>query len=307
MLRRHFLASALGTAALPLRAAGGPLIDTHIHLFEPDVFPYHALATYKPPAQPLGEYLAFAKQAGIAHTILVHPEPYQDDHRYLEHCFAAESPKGFFKGTCLFEPQDQGTGKRMAELMKRHPGRIVALRMHEMSEPGKPFSCACESDSPIKNRDLADASVKGTWKAAADLGLAMQMHFLPHHATAIGKLAAQFRGMPVILDHMGRAGMGTPAAFDEVLKLAKLPKVYFKFSGVGYSSKQKPPFADAATYVRRAFDAFGAERILWGGLGHDMDQFRQAQAIFDYHFAFATEEQRAMIRGGNAAKLFGFA
>jgi len=306
MLRRHFLAAS-GAAALPLPAAGGPLIDTHIHLFEPDIFPYHALAPYRPPAQPLGEYLAFVKQAGITHTILVHPEPYQDDHRYLEHCFAAESPKGFFKGTCLFEPQDERTGKRMGELMKRHPGRIVALRMHVMNEPGKPFTCTCEGDTPIKNRDLNDSVVKATWKAAADLGLCMQMHFLPHHAAAIGKLAGQFRGMPVVLDHMGRAGMGAPEAFEEILKLARLPKVYFKFSGVGYSSKQKPPYADAATYVRRAFEAFGPERILWGGLGHDMGGFRQAKAVFDHHFGFATEAQREMIRGGNAARLFGFA
>lgn len=306
MLRRNFLAAS-GAAALPICAAGGPLIDTHIHLFEPEVFPYHASAPYRPPAQPLGEYLAFVKQAGISHTILVHPEPYQDDHRYLEHCLAAESPKGFFKGTCLFEPQDERTGKRMGELVKKYPGRIVALRMHEMNEPGKPFTCTCEGDTPIKNRDLSDPIVKATWKASADLGLCMQMHFLPHHATAIGKLADQFRGMPVILDHMGRAGMGTAAAFEEVLKLARFPKVYFKFSGVGYSSKQKPPHADAATYVRRAFDAFGAERILWGGLGHNMDGFRQARATFDHHFAFATEAQRDMIRGGNAAKLFGFA
>lgn len=306
MLRRHFLAAS-SVATLPVCAANGPLIDTHIHLFEPEVFPYHANAPYRPPAQPLGEYLAFVKQAGITHTTLVHPEPYQDDHRYLEHCFAAESPKGFFKGTCLFEPQDERTGKRMGELVKRYPGRIVALRMHEMNEPGKPFTCACEGDTPIKNRDLSDPIVKATWKAAADLGVCMQMHFLPHHATAIGKLAGEFRGMPVILDHMGRAGMGTPAAFEEVLKLARFPKVYFKFSGVGYSSKQKPPHADAATYVRRAFEAFGPERILWGGLGHDMDGFRQAQAIFDHHFAFATEAQRNMIRGGNAVKLFRFA
>jgi predicted TIM-barrel fold metal-dependent hydrolase len=305
MLRRQFLAAA-SAAAFPLRAAGGPIIDTHIHLFEPDLFPYHALAPYKPTAQPLGEYLAFVKHAGIRHTILVHPEPYQDDHRYLEHCFAAESPKGFFKGTCLFEPQDQSAGKRIAELMKRNPGRIVAMRMHEMSEPGKPFACACESDSPIKNRDLNDRDVRNTWKACADLGIAMQMHFLPHHAPAIGKLAAQFPAMPVILDHMGRAGQGTPQAADEVLKLSKLPKVYFKFSAVSSASKQKPPHADAAPFVRRAFDAFGAERILWGGLGHDMDQFKVAQSVFDYHFAFATEAERAMIRGGNAAKLFGF-
>jgi L-fuconolactonase len=134
----------------------------------------------------------------------------------------------------------------------------------------------------------------------------MQMHFLPHHAPAIGKLAAQFSSMPIILDHMGRAGQGTPQDAEEVLKLSKLPKVYFKFSSVVSASKQKPPYSDAAPLVRRAFDAFGAERILWGGLGHDMDQFKEAQATFEYHFAFATEAQRALIRGGNAAKLFHF-
>ena len=66
----------------------GIVIDTHIHLFEPGRFPYHASAVYKPAALPLDAYSLFVKEAGIGHTIIVHPEPYQDDHRYLEYCFA---------------------------------------------------------------------------------------------------------------------------------------------------------------------------------------------------------------------------
>jgi len=305
MLRREFLAGMAGAAALP-GAAGTPLIETHVHIFDPELYPYHKLAPYKAPASTLKDYLKFAKAAGIDHTLIVHPEPYQDDHSHLEYCFANEGTPGFFKGTCLFDPQDPATAKRMTELVKKLPKRIVALRIHEQGKPGESYSCICDGEGPIKDRDLSDPVVRSSWKAAVDLGLAVQMHFLPHHAPSIYKIASEFRSGPVILDHMGRAGMGKPEDFDEVVKLAKLPKAYFKFSGVRYSSKQDVPYADAAPYVRRAFEAFGPERILWGGLGHNMAEHEAAKKVFDHHFAFTTEEQRAMVRGKNAARLFGW-
>jgi predicted TIM-barrel fold metal-dependent hydrolase len=232
----------------------------------------------------------------------VHPEPYQDDHRYLDYCLTHESPKGLFKGTCLFDPLDPKTPGRMKELSKRHPGRIVALRIHEMNGPGKPS----EKGGAIKNRDMRDPAMKTAWRAAGDLGMAIQMHFLPHHSAEISALAGEFRDVAVILDHMGRAGQGSEADTVELLKLSRHPRVYFKFSGVGYSSKQKAPFADAKPLVRRALEAFGAERILWGGLGHSMKEFEAASQVFNFMFDFAPEEARGKIRGLNAAKLFHF-
>ncbi len=290
---------------LPLAAAAaesGPVIDTHIHLFDPAVFPYHRQATYKPEAAPLEPYLGFVKQAGIAHTIIVHPEPYQDDHRYLEHCFAHESPARLFKGTCLFDPLDGRTPVRMRELARRHRGRIVAMRIHAMNPPGE----APRKRGPIKNRDLRDAGMKAVWREAGRLGMCVQMHFLPHHSEEIAALAGEFKDVPVILDHMGRAGMGGPEGFEAVLRLADHPLTFFKFSGVGYSSKEKAPYKDVQGFVKRAFDAFGAERILWGGLGQTMEAYRNARSLFDFQFAFASEGDRARIRGGNAKRLFRF-
>jgi predicted TIM-barrel fold metal-dependent hydrolase len=299
--RRACLQAA--TAAL-LKAArpAGLLIDTHVHLFDPQRFPYAPNATYKPPAQPLEPYSEFVRQARLDHTIIVHPEPYQDDHRYLEYCFQHEPSPGYFKGTCLFDPIAPDTPARMEALVKKHANRIVALRIHENHPPGTPPT----TSGAIRDRDMKSAAMRETWRKAHALGIAIQMHFIPFYAPQIGALAEQFPQMPVILDHLARSGQGTPAEYDQVLKLARLPRVYMKFSGVTYSSKAGYPFRDVQPLVRRTYDAFGADRMVWGGLGMDMAAFEKNAAMFDEMFAFASAADRAKIRGQNAARLFKF-
>jgi predicted TIM-barrel fold metal-dependent hydrolase len=302
--RRSFLAAAGAVVAAARPRPDGLLIDTHIHLFAADQrrFPYHPNATYKPPSQDLEPYKRFVREQKIDHGVLVHPEPYQDDHSYLEYCFSREPWAGFFKGTCLFDPIDPKTPERMEALVKRNPGRIVALRIHAMAERGAPPT----TSGAIKNRDLRDPKVKVVWRKAADLGLAIQLHFLPYFAPQIEALASELRGVPVILDHLGRAGMGTKADYRAVLELARLPKTYMKFSGVRYSSKQEPPYLDAQPIVKQAFEHFGPDRMIWGGLGYDRAAFEQNVRTFDALLDFASEEDKAKIRGLTAKKLFGF-
>ena len=301
LTRRNLLltAPALLGAARPT----GLLIDTHIHLFDPAKFPYSPNATYKPPPQPLDEYVKFAREIRLDHTVIVHPEPYQDDHRYLEHCFSHEPSPGFFKGTCLFDPLQPDTPSRMAQLTKRWPGRIVALRIHQNRKAGEP---AWPPAKPIRERDMDAPAMKSTWRAAADLGLAIQMHFTPNHAPSIGRLAREFRETAVVLDHLARAGEGTPAEYDNVLALARLPRTIMKFSGWTYSSKEPPPHRDIAPLVKRIFDAFGPDRMIWGGLGHNSKQFENAVAVFETAFAFASADDKAKIRGLTARRLFRF-
>ncbi len=303
--RRNLLLAA--AAAPAIRAAERPagiLIDTHIHLFASDQarFPFHPNATYKPAAEPLESYIDFIRQSRIDHAIIVHPEPYQDDHRYLEYCFENEPSRGFFKGTCLFDPLAAETPARMAALVKKHPGRIVALRVHETQDAKLPPS----TGPAIRDRDLRSPAMLTTWKKAHDLGLAIQMHFIPGYAQRIREIAGQLKNMPVVLDHLGRAGQGTAAEYDYVLRLSELPRVFMKFSGVNYSSKEKHPFRDVQPVARRIYQAFGPDRIIWGGLGMNMPQFQQQIEVFEQMFAFAPEADRARIRGLNAKQLYHF-
>lgn len=299
------MATALADASSPPWRPQGTLIESHIHLFagDPARFPYNS-ASYKPRTAPVEEYVKFARVAQINHAVIVHPEPYQDDHRYLEYCLAHEPSPGFFKGTCLFDPIDPETPKRMQALVRRNPGRIVALRIHEIHPAGTPST----TTGLIRDRSLEDPQMAVTWRAAHELGLAIQIHCIPRYAVPIGELAAKFRDTPVILDHLARPGQGTPEEYEQVLKLAGHPRVYMKFSSTGVASASKEPFPhpDAKPLVKRVYEAFGADKIIWGELGGNMAEFQQAVQLFDLMFDFAPEPERARIRGLTAQRLFAF-
>jgi predicted TIM-barrel fold metal-dependent hydrolase len=278
-------ARVLGAAAEP------PTIETHVHLFDPARVPYAADAPYKPPSYTLENHLKLVDAIGLMHSIIVHPEPYQDDHRYLEYCFAHEPRPGYFKGTCLFDPLRQDTPQRMRALAERWPKRIVALRIHEMS-------MTPETGGPIRNRDMKDPRMLACWRAVASMGMAVQMHFIPAQARNIRTLAAKFPETTVILDHMGRPGQGTPPEYEEVLKLAELPRVLLKYSSwEAYKG-------DLGALTRRLYQTFGPRRMIWGTIGNTPEEFRKQSARFEELLAFAPVADRAAIRGGNAERLF---
>jgi len=265
-------------------------------------FPFAQGRTSRP--LPVEQYSKFAVEAGISHTVIVSPEPYQDDMRYLEYALTRGPSEGFFKGTCLFDPIDPETPKRLEALVKRNSGRIASLRIHELHPAGTPST----TTGAIRDRDLKDPRMETTWRATHELGLSMLIQLIPHYAPQIGDLAAKFREMPVILDHLARPGQGTAEEYEQVLKLAQIPRVYMKFSGTGVGSASKQPFPheDAKPLVKRVYEAFGADRMIWGELGATMAQFDQAVQLFDSMFDFAPEPERAKIRGLTSQKLFAF-
>src|SRR5580692_11683117 len=233
--RREWIAGTLLAAGARAARPPGVLIESHVHLFsdDPASFPFSAGRTSRP--APVEQYVKFAQEAGINHTVIVSPEPYQDDMRYLEYCLTRGPSEGFFKGACLFDPIDPETPKRLRALVRRNPGRIVALRIHELHPAGTPAT----TTGAIRDRDLKDPRMEATWRATHELGLSILVQLIPHYAPQIGALAAKFREMPVVLDHLARPGQGTAAEFEQVLKLAEIPRVYMKFSGTGVASASK--------------------------------------------------------------------
>jgi hypothetical protein len=169
--RRHFLqTSSLAAAATLANAQNNTplIIDTHLHCFagnNDSRFPYHPRGPYQPAAKASPEQLLNCMDgAGVNYAIVVHPEPYQDDHRYLEHCL--EVGKGRLKGVCLVFADQPKSMAQLPALAKR--GDIVAVRVHAYA--------------PDRLPPFGKPTLRALWKQASDLGLAVQIHLEPRYA-----------------------------------------------------------------------------------------------------------------------------
>ncbi|HVL12274.1 MAG TPA: amidohydrolase family protein [Gemmata sp.] len=291
--RREFLAT-IPAAAGVVRAAPdrAPVVDTHLHCFagkDERRFPYHENAPYKPDDAATPEHLlGCMKDAGVDYAVVVHPEPYQDDHRYLEHCLSVG--KGKLKGTCLFFADRPDAPAKLKELAKKVP--LVAARVHAYN--------------PDRLPPFGKPELKALWKAAADVGLAVQLHFEPRYASGFTPYIKDFKDTRVFVDHLGRPFQGTAKEYAEVLAWAKFDHVVMKLSSV--PNRNAYPHRDPQPVVKQLTDAFGADRLMHGG-GYSATatgkSYRAERDRVAGLLAHLTAADRDKVFGGTAARLMG--
>lgn len=265
------------------------IVDWGAHMFSRDQrrFPFHPQATYKPDISqllddPLAAYLNYMRREQIDRAVLVQPEPYGDDHGLLLECLAREPER--LRGASLFYPKDLDAPRKLAELVERDP-RIVAVRFH--AHRGK--------ESYLGS--FADDGVRALWRAAAELGLVVELHIGPNYAADAATAIAAYASVPVLIDHLAEPHMGSPVEYAEVLGLARFDNVYMKISGLSHISVDAPLYRDVKRFTRLVADTFGPKRLVWG---NDLPQVVDAQLD---HFSTA---ERDLVKGGNLAALLGF-
>jgi predicted TIM-barrel fold metal-dependent hydrolase len=276
------------------REKKSPLVDTHLHCFagkDDKRFPYHPRGPYQPPEAATPEHLlACMRDGGIDYAIVVHPEPYQDDHRYLEHCLKVGGGK--LKGTLLLFADRPDSIKRMGELAKKLP--VVTVRIHAYA--------------PERLPPFGKPELKAFWRAAAENGLAVQLHFEPRYAAGFEPLIKEFADTTVIIDHLGRPFQGTPADYDAVVAWSKYPNTVMKISSL--PEERMYPHRKIEPILKQLSTAFGAERLIYGG-GFNGPQttgktyraaFEHARALLSHLSA----DEQAQLFGDNAARLFKF-
>lgn len=307
MNRRQFLKSG-GIALAGLHAAGfteaapdvasvpTPVVDTHLHCFagkDDASFPYHAHAPYRPEKPSSPEHLLKCMDgAGVNFAVVVHPEPYQDDHRYLQHCLAVGG--GRLKGTCLFFAGADDSLAAMAALKGKLGGKLVAARVHAYS--------------PDRLPPFGKPELRALWRQATELGLMMQLHFEPRYAPGFEGLIEEFKDTRVIIDHLGRPMQGTPEEHARVVKWSRFPNTVMKIAALPDANQY--PHRDVRPIVRQLTDAFGTDRMICGGgFGDDAtpETYRAYRERVRGLLSHLSEADQAKIFGATAVKLFGFA
>jgi predicted TIM-barrel fold metal-dependent hydrolase len=282
--RRNFLKTACALGALPASRLleASPVIEWNAHIFSRDLskYPFHQKATYQPTASnysddPLGVYLERMRDSQIDKAVIVHPEPYGDDHRLIQDCLRKEPNK--LRGTTLFFPSDPHAPAKLEKLVKEEP-RFIATRFH--AHRGKTSYLNSFSEEGVVN----------LWKKCLDLDLFVELHIGPDYGEQVAAQLRKFPQTKVLIDHLAEPQWGSAVEFADILDLAQFPNVYMKLSGLGHFAKDQPLFESARSFTKRVIQEFGPEKTVWGS---------GSPAIVDTHMADYSERDRAKVKGGN--------
>jgi L-fuconolactonase len=162
-------------------------------------------------------------------------------------------------------------------------------------------------NTPERLQPLHDGLYEALWPIAQEQGIPVAI-LAPGHLGVVQDIARRYPTLTLIVDHLAvpRGAVGPRALqhWPELLALASLPNVHVKAVGVGDYALDPFPFASLAAPLQQVFDAFGAERVMWGSdLSRLHHPYAQCVAHFQEHLPFLTATGREQVMGGNLLKL----
>jgi L-fuconolactonase len=258
---------AADVALQSLKAAGHsqPIIDTHIHFYQPSRPGGVPWPPPPPASDPLlyrdvlpPEYKALAAANGILASGVIEASPLVEDNQWILNLLGHDSFFPFFAGQLeIGSPDFKSNLERLS-----HDHRFVGIRGFLWSPPAITLDAA-------QLRDLRDLASRGMTLDIVSRGTT-------NPKPRVEALCTTVPNLRIIIDHLAGASGAVPTAEWELAmrRLADLcPNLYIKFSSfydmyvVGDGNHVWSAPTDLAAY-KEHFDvlmsAFGADRLIWG-------------------------------------------
>lgn len=137
--------------------------------------------------------------------------------------------------------------------------------MLQLAEKGVRGFRIYPTDAPIENW-LDKSGFERMFAAGTAHNLAIRPLINPDALLALSKQCERFPETPVIIDHLSRIGAAQPICeehIDQLCAMAKHPKVMVKVSAFYALGKKTPPYDELELLIRRVYEAFGSERLMW--------------------------------------------
>lgn len=278
----------------------GSIIDTHLHLWDPRLIRYPWLNENALLNRPylLDDYRAATASLSVESMIFVQCEAEVPAFE-TEVAWVAELTKTEprIKGIVAWAPLEKGSAVRAdLEALKRH-AILRGIRRIIQFEPDLDFC-------------LRPDFIEGV-RALADFDLSFDICIDHRHMGNILKFAERIPEVPMVLDHIGKPaikdGMMQPWA-DQLRVLARFPNVWCKISGVATEADHQRWTSDQLKpYIEVAIDAFGFERIMFGGdwpVATQAIQYRQWVEILDEVMVGVTQGEQRKFWHDNAARFY---
>jgi predicted TIM-barrel fold metal-dependent hydrolase len=303
--RRAFL--AMVTAA-PLAAADlRPLIvDTHMHVWSGATtnfpFAHPTSSNFKPPAVAgtVEMLLDEMDRHTIDFAVLVQVIYYGWDNRYVADCIRRHP--GRFRGQGLIDPTAPDVAARLEYWMREFG--LSGMRLSPIYYQGRDAWITSDAHHRL-------------WKKAEALGGIFNFFIAAPQLGKLETMLATYPEVRVVIDHLARVDLAGPnrdAEVAQLTRLARFPNVWVKVSELSVLSPSKThPYTDTFSLVKRVYEAFGPDRLLWGTGFPGATRAQAGRPTLDQELAlvrreipFFSDEERNKILGGNAAELWKF-
>ena len=270
------------------------IIDPHVHVWKNDPrFPWPPDLARPPKDDALPEtLLTLMHKHSVERTVIVHVVHYRWDCRYAAAAVQAHRDK--FAGVCRVDPQSPTAAEDLSHWVSEG---LRGVRLSPGIGPGGDW---------INDRAQMDL----IWNRAADLKVPMcvlcPIGRIPDVERVIERHADR---IDVCIDHMADSPIDRPDELKKLLALARYPRVYVKLSHLWSLSHQKYPYRDTHDQVRRLYDAFGPQRLMWGTDWPGVEEFcgyGKALALYRDEIKFFNDDDRLWILGQTAVRLWPF-
>jgi predicted TIM-barrel fold metal-dependent hydrolase len=223
------------------------IVDTHVHVIEPDRFPLVQGRGYHPQRHEwgtLGKLDEVLESNGVSHALLAQPSCYGSDNRALLEAICRAS-HGKRKGIAVVEPDADDA--HLCDLKSRG---VAGIRLNLLNDNPAVLS------HPRLPRLLA---------ISRELDWHIQIHASGRELLDALQLLQPSR-LTVIVEHWGRPNVAAGPEYPDFrtfLRYGQLENFVIKLSAP-YRISNSPDFSDLDPFAERLLQTFGLERCVWG-------------------------------------------
>ena len=234
------MAASAGDAAPRYR-----IIDPHVHVWKHDKrFPFAAEAKVPPEDRTPEMLLELMRQNGVERTVIIQVRHYMYDNSYVESVLR-QYPK-IFQAVARVDPLSPAAPDHLSRLTE---SGFRGVRL-----------------SPAGNASgdwIAGPLMPPLWKRCQELKVPMTLLAPITRMPDVGRLADRFPDLTIVIDHMADCPVDQPQELEKLIALKRHPKLFVKISHTWSLSRQKYPWLDAQAHVKRLYDSFGPQTLMW--------------------------------------------
>jgi predicted TIM-barrel fold metal-dependent hydrolase len=268
------------------------IFDPHVHVWKHDAkFPFATGAKVPEYDATPEALLALMKQNGIARTVIIQVIHYRYDNSYLAAVLRQYTQ--YFLGVCRVDPLDPAAPDHLTHWSEQQGFRGVRL-------------------SPAA--DAAGDWIRGPlmeplWKRCDSLKVPMTLLAPISRIPDCQKLIDKFPDLTVVIDHMADCPVDHPEELEKLIALVRYPKVFVKISHTWSLSKQSYPWTDSQALIKRLYDKFGPQRLMWATdwpIAKDIASYPQRLTVVRDEMKFLNAEDKSWVLSKTIERVWPF-